>query len=103
MAYIGSTFSNAVTEIIAFGIVMLALVSAFATFFNIMLATTTREYGTFYASLEMVVINGLVGNMDSEPITRALPEMGPVVYAAYLFVVLFVGFTILISIIAVKP
>jgi len=99
MSYIGSTFSSAVGEIVAFSIIMSALVIAFTGLFNILLASSLREYGTFSNTLSIVAIDGLLGNMDSGPISNQLPVTGPIFYAFYLMTVLFVGFTILISII----
>ena len=101
MAVIGNTFSGAVLELIAFCVVMFALFAAFATFFNITMSKTgSKDYGTFGDALKLVTIDGMVGNMDSDIISRAMPILGPIFYAAYLFSLLFVGFTILISIIS---
>jgi len=99
VSYIGSTFSAAVFDILAFSIIMIALFGAFGSWFNIMLATNVRDYGTFWSSVGIVSIDGLLGNMESTPITQTAPNLGPIMYALYLTIVVFVGFTILISII----
>ena len=47
MSYIGNTFSTAVTEILAFSVVMVALLLAFSSFFNILLASNMTDFGSF--------------------------------------------------------
>jgi len=100
MSSIGNTFGGCVKELIAFCCVMFVLVAAFAMFFNITISNGERAFSTFIDSLMSVTIDGLMGNMDTEPIVRALPVAGPLFYSAYLFSIIFVGFTILISIIS---
>jgi len=100
MSYIGNTFSNAVTEIAAFGVVIFILIGAFAALFNILLAGVEREFGTFLQTMDKLTNDGLRGDLPSDVITLYYPFIGPIIYAMYLMCVLFVGFTILISIIA---
>lgn len=102
MSYIGNTFSTAVTEILAFSVVMVALLLAFSSFFNILLASNMTDFGSFLGSVEVMTLMGLVGAIDSLAISVHLPTLGPIFYGAYLMCVLFVGFTILISIITDK-
>lgn len=100
MSMIGNTFGGIVFELIAFCLVMFVLCAAFAMFFNIVILNGSRTFATFADAMMAVSIDGLMGNMDTDPIVRALPTFGPLFYAAYLFSILFVGFTILISIIS---
>jgi len=100
MASIGNTFSKSINKILMFVVVMGALFMAYGTAFNILLCTKMASYGSFWNTMEQIVINGLMGAMDYETIAVNLPHVGPIIYSSYLFSVLFVGFTILISIIA---
>merc|ERR1712196_261877 len=60
MSYIGNTFSTAVTEILAFSVVMVALLLAFSSFFNILLASNMTDFGSFLGSVEVMTLMGLV-------------------------------------------
>jgi len=95
----GNTFSNAALQLGAFALVMMALSIAFANLFNILLSSGLRGYATFYDTLQLVTLEGLMGNMEVGEISLALPTLGPLFYSIYLFSLVFVGFTILISII----
>ena len=79
---------------------MVILCASFAMFFNIVILNGTRNFATFSDAMMSVTIDGLLGNMETEPIVKAIPTIGPLFYAGYLFSIIFVGFTILISIIS---
>jgi len=100
MSTIGTTFSRAVTEILMFACVMGALFMAFGMWFHVMLCTKVPAFGTFEGAMQQVVLNGLMGELSADEISKHLPTLGPLFYSMYIFSVLFVGFTILIAMIA---
>ena len=53
-----------------FIVVMGALFLAFAIVFNILLCTKMSRYGSFWNTLEVLSIEGLMGNMDYSEISR---------------------------------
>jgi len=99
MNSIGHTFHLCFVPICCFGVVMSVLLCAFAMLFNAIFCTTLPQYGTFSDSIRTVVLDGLMGAIDSGELDRAAPNLGSLVYGAFLFVVLFTGFTIVIAII----
>jgi len=99
MNRIGDTFSVAMFDVSMFAVVMFVMFVAFSMAFNITFCTALDEYGRFSISL-FSIFRALVGDIDGSTLFTAAPVLGPLLYAAFLFVVLFVGFTILIAIIS---
>eukprot|EP00658_Telonema_sp_P-2_P020715 TRINITY_DN1820_c0_g1_i6.p1 TRINITY_DN1820_c0_g1~~TRINITY_DN1820_c0_g1_i6.p1 ORF type:complete len:582 (+),score=130.82 TRINITY_DN1820_c0_g1_i6:125-1870(+) len=99
MCQIGRTFTSASYNISLFLATMLVLFVAFGVCFHITLSTDVKSFGSLRYSL-FTLFEGLLGNMDGEEILRAQPYFGPVIFVMFYTMVLFVGFTILISIIS---
>lgn len=100
MSTIGNTFGRAAYGLIMFFFVMMVLFVAFSFVFHITLSNHMEEYGTFAMTMNEIILNGLLGNMDYNRIKQMSPTFGTTFYALYLFSAIFVGFTIVISIIA---
>lgn len=99
MCRIGSTFSQAVVRIGVFLVVLGVLFLSFGVCFNIMYSTDMEQFSNLGRSL-FTLFEGLLGNMDSETMLTSNPTCGPLLFAAYVITVLFVGLTILIAIIS---
>jgi len=100
MASIGGTFNKAVWGTLAFTGLMAVLMFSFAMLFNAVFCTALPQYGTLVDSMRTVVIDGIMGAIDADQLDQANPNIGSLIYALYLTVVLFTGFTIMIAIIA---
>lgn len=98
MAPLGNTFAYCAKEMLLFCCVLMGLLLAFSFPFNIIFCTVTEEFGTFAQSVFTVFL-GLVGGMQTASLFSANPVLGPVLFASYLFVVLFTAFTLIIALI----
>jgi len=99
MATIGKTFSSALVQLGLFCIVLMMLLLGFSLAFNVMFCTNTDEFATMSVSIVTVFL-GLTGSMDPGPMFKTEPICGPLLYAAYIFAVLFTALTIVIAIIS---
>eukprot|EP00658_Telonema_sp_P-2_P003412 TRINITY_DN11260_c0_g1_i1.p1 TRINITY_DN11260_c0_g1~~TRINITY_DN11260_c0_g1_i1.p1 ORF type:complete len:391 (-),score=78.55 TRINITY_DN11260_c0_g1_i1:163-1335(-) len=99
MAYIGETFSRSVVGASLFLVVVMVMITSFATLFNLIFIVTTEDS---FDSLQLAMFSlfrGLVGDIDTTGMFASKPIYAPVFFTLYITVVLFVAFTILISIV----
>lgn len=64
-----------------------------------MFCTTLEQFGSFEYAM-MTSFTGLLGDMDVKGMTEMKPTWGPILYIAYITIIFFVGFTILVAIIS---
>jgi len=101
MCAIGNTFQQCFVDITLFLIVVFVLLVAFGSAFNVLYACTT-EYHVFgnISNSVFSLFRGLLGDLDVAHMQAAYPVLTPVVFVLYVSTVLFIAFTILISIIS---
>merc|ERR1712159_485085 len=89
MCHIGQAFALVALDIFLFLAVMFILFIAFALLFYSNFRLVMNDFSSFGGSL-FYIFKGLQGEMDSAALMKADPYFGPVYYAVYVTVMLYV-------------
>lgn len=99
MCQIGQTFSKAAFKICLFLLSMMVLMAGFGFCFHVLFSTDIPAFATFDLTL-FALFEALLGNLDGQALLNSQPYCGPVMFVLFYTMVLFIGFTILISIVS---
>jgi len=98
MCSVGNTFGSVVVPISSFLVVIVVLFFAFGFVFNVLLNTYLVEFQSLPYTL-FTMFRGLLGDLNIDDIIDSQPIYGRLFFVAYVTTVLFVAFTLLISIV----
>ena len=101
MCTAGKVFARIATDILLFLVVLFVLFIAFSMLFYVNFRLTVDEFSTFGKSI-FSVFKGLQGDMDAVGLYTSDPLLGPIIYALYVCVMLYICFTMLIGMITIS-
>lgn len=93
-ATLGDVLNRCILDLAAFLAVITVVVVAFSLGFNALFCTASAQFGTFAASM-FGTLRMLTGGLDVYDTFTSEPVWGPVLYAAYVVIVILIVFSIL--------
>jgi hypothetical protein len=89
MKLLWDTLSTAFLDLFYMLIVSLLIVSGFALTGNLIFGQTLREYKTFSSSIS-TLLRSLLGDFDYKKMSEVCPNIAPIYFVLYIFIVFFV-------------